>query len=122
MNAIPNAKHTPAQLYSCGMCSYEYSNKAYILIFESAANCFSFALAGVNEYTESHDRKYTARRSVLSRPALHLVEACLSKPIWAYHCAPKENKQDPHAHTPKNTWQHVRSSFPRLVLKKAGHR
>lgn len=79
MNAILNAKHTPVQFYSYGM--YEYSNKAYILIFESAANCFSFALAGVNEYTESRDRKYTAHLSVLSRPALHLVKACLSKPI-----------------------------------------
>lgn len=49
----------------------------YILISESAANCFSFALAGVNGSTESHDRKYTAHLSVLSRPAPHLVKARL---------------------------------------------
>lgn len=43
--------------------------------------------------------KYTAQLCVLSKPALHLVKACLFKPIWAYHCAPREDKQGPHALT-----------------------
>lgn len=50
----------------------------------------------------SHDQKYTAHLCVLSKPALHLVKACLSKPIWAYRCAPREGKQGPHALTYKN--------------------
>lgn len=66
---------------SCCMYLYEYSKKkqdaCYIFIFESAANCFSFAVAGVNESMESHDRKYTTHLSVLSRPAPHLVKARL---------------------------------------------
>lgn len=62
-----------------------------ILIFESAANCFSFAPAEVNESTDSHHQKYTTHRSVLSEPAPHLVKACLPAYLSLSLCS--EGKQ-----------------------------
>lgn len=75
-------------------------------------------LDGVNEFMESHDRKYAAHLSVLSRPAPHLVKARL--PAYL-SLSQKENKQDPHTRACKNTWQHVHSSF-QTCPQTAGHR
>lgn len=78
------------------MISINIATNLIVLHLNLLANIFDRTSQGEWVH-ESHDQKYTAHLCVLSRPALHLVKACLSKPIWAYHCAPREDKQGPHA-------------------------
>lgn len=102
-NALLHRKHNPAQ-FNCSIISVNIATNLIFLHLNLLANIFDRTSQGEWVH-ESHDQKHTAHLRVLSRPALHLVKACLSKPIWANHCAPREDKQGPHAFIYENTWQ-----------------
>lgn len=126
INATPNAKRKMcsacASARNCVHAACVCVNIATrqsscdILIFESAANCFSFAPAEVNESTDSHHQKYTTHRSVLSEPAPHLVKACLPAYLSLSLCSEGKQTRLRYTHLQKHLAAWALIPF-RLVLK-----